>query len=195
MNRQKQILAIVLLLLALSVSWAYVNWPRQKSVAVLKYAAGQQPVPAVVPSEKQGRADDGRILNLSELDRERPPFKGYRRNIFRPLWFDEMAGLKQKAAAVRPIVMPPPPPPIVPAMVPRREMTRFTFIGFLKTDSRKTVFLGKDKEILLVRAGETFAGRFKAVQITDKVLTIKVLDTNEEIIVPLIENRPLGSAR
>jgi len=105
-----------------------------------------------------------------------------------------MAVIRQKSAAVKPALPPPPPlPPPVAPVLPRRELTKFTFMGFLKVGNRQTVFLGKDKDILLVRAGETFGGRFKAVQITDRALTIRVLDSEEEIIVPLVDNRALGA--
>lgn len=194
MNRQKQIFAITLLLLVLSVAWAYVNWPRQKSVTTLKYAPGQQ-AEVVRTKPGQSQSDDGRVLNLALLEKEQPPFKGYRRNIFKPLWFDDFAAVKQKAVAVRPIAPPPPPPPVAPVIQPRRELARFTFMGFLHTGDRKTVFLGMGKEILLVRSGDIFAGRYKAAQITDKALTIKVTDGDEEIIVPLIDSRPFGSGR
>jgi hypothetical protein len=195
MNRQKLILAIALVLLVLSVGWSYLNWPRQKSVEVLKYAPGQPPAQANRVAEKKTVQDDDRVLNLVKLDQEQTVFSGYRRNIFKPLWLSEMASIRQKAAAVRPALPPPPPPlppPVAPVM-PRRELTKFTFMGFLKVGNRQTVFLGKDKDILLVRAGETFGGRFKAVQITDRALTIRVLDSEEEIIVPLVDNRALGS--
>ena len=183
MNRQKQILAVALLLLVLSVSWAYVKWPRQKTVPELKYAPGQQAAPAGQSTEKKPAAqDDGRVLNLSQLDREYA-FNGYLRNIFKPFGMQENTQIN----VVKPVLPPPPPPvPIVPAVEPQRELAKFTFIGFLKTGDRRTVFLTKDKdEIMLVKAGDTFAGRYKAVQITDKMLTIKVLDGDEEIIVPL----------
>jgi len=121
MNRQKQILAVVLLLLLLSVAWAYVNWPRQKTVAALKYAPGQQ-AEAVRTKPGQAQSDDGRVLNLALLEKERSPFKGYRRNIFKPLWFDDFAAGRQKAVVAKPVVQPPPPPPIVPAAQPRREL-------------------------------------------------------------------------
>jgi len=197
MNRQKLILAIALVLLTISIGWSYLNWPRQKSVEVLKYAPGQPPAQVNRVGDKKIAQDDERTVNLARLDQEQTVFSGYRRNIFKPLWLSEMAVIRQKAAAVKPALpLPPPPlPPPVAPVLPRRELTKFIFMGFLKVGNRQTIFLGKDKEILLVKAGETFGGRFKAVQITDRALTIKVLDSEEQIIVPLVDNMPLGAAR
>jgi hypothetical protein len=194
MSRQKQVLAVTLILLLLAVAWSYYNWPRQKSVAVLKYAPGQQPA-AAIASDRPAVADDGRVLNMALLDKEPPPFKGYHRNIFRPLLLDEMTAARQKAVVAKPLPLPVPPPLPPPALPPRRELARFTFLGFLQTAGSKTVFLGRDKEVLLVRAGDTFGGIYRAAQITDRVLTIKVIDGDEEIIVPLVDNRPLGANR
>ena len=33
-------------------------------------------------------------------------------------------------------------------------MARYTFLGFLQKDNRKTVFLSRDKEIVLVKKGD-----------------------------------------
>lgn len=207
MNRQRLILFVLLILLALAVVWSYLRWPRQQTVAALKYAPGQRaasPRPAGTASTPQPGRDDGRVVRLDLLDREQPVFKGYRRNIFKPLFVDEQKSAKQQAVA------PPPPlqpavgaqPPAVPLPVqpvampetPRRELTRFTFLGFLKKDNRKTIFLAKDRDIILVKQGDVFARRYEASSITDQALTILVADTGEEIVIPLVENQPLAAA-
>jgi hypothetical protein len=72
-------------------------------------------------------------------------------------------------------------------------LSHFTFLGFLKKDNRKTIFLSKDKDIVLVRKGETFAKRYEATEITDQALTIRVIDSGEEIVIPLNENKPLSA--
>jgi hypothetical protein len=142
------------------------------------------------------------VLRLDLLNREQPVFKGYRRDIFRPIFVDELKLMKQQAAA-KPALPPPPPlksgPPVVlpPAMPepPRRELARFTFLGFLKKDNQKTIFLTKDKDIVLVKKGDKLPGGYEAASITDQALTILVIDTGEEIVIPLLENRPLTAAR
>ncbi|MHB8122847.1 MAG: type II secretion system protein PulP [Desulfuromonadaceae bacterium] len=147
-------------------------------------------------TDKPGRdADDGTVLKISLLDTEKPEFKGYRRNIFKPVFVDEMAVAKQ-AVPFRPPprVQPTPAEPVImtPATPP---LANFTFLGFLKKGSVKTIFLAKENDILLVKKGDKFAGRYEAVDISGQALTLKVTDSGETITIPLVENLPLTMPR
>ncbi|HEY4743257.1 MAG TPA: hypothetical protein VIH45_01240 [Desulfuromonadaceae bacterium] len=200
MNRKRLILVALLVLLPLALVWSYRTYPRQQVAATLKYAPGshvqaERRRPPATRTTAPAKPDN--VLRLDLLDREPPVFKGYRRNIFRPAFADELKQMKQRTVVVKPPppVLPPPPPPVLAAEVARRELARFTFLGFLKKDSRKTIFLTKDKDILLVRSGDVVAGRYEATSITDQALTLLVRDTGEEIVIPLLENRALGAAK
>jgi len=210
MNRQKLALFILLIVLALAVVWSFMSVPRQKKVATLKYAPGQTvaPVKATAPVANAVKLPatpaaptDERTLRLDLLERDQSGFKGYRRNIFKPIFIDEIAMMKLKAVAIKPPPLPPvaPPPPKIEPPVAQPEtlqstLARFVFLGYLKKDNRKTIFLSKDKDIILVRKGDKFAGRYEAKSITDQALTIVATDTGEEIIIPLLENQPLVAA-
>jgi hypothetical protein len=144
---------------------------------------------------------DERIVRLDLLDREQSGFKGYRRNIFKPIFTDEIKMMKQKAIAFKPPPLPPvavlPPkvePPVAQPETLQNTLARFVFLGHLKKDNRKTIFLSKDKEIILVKKGDKFAGRYEAKSITDQALTIVATDSGEEIVIPLLENQPLVAA-
>jgi hypothetical protein len=213
MNRKKLALFILLIVLALAVVWSYMSVPRQKTVSTLKYAPGKTQAaaksaaagPAANP-EKQASAPaasgDERSLRMDLLERELSGFKGYRRNIFKPIFTDEIKLMKLKAVAIKPPSLPPvvaPPPKVEPPPVAQPEtlqstLARFVFLGYLKKDNRKTIFLSKDKDIILVRKGDRFAGRYEAKSITDQALTIVATDSGEEIIIPLLENQPLVAA-
>ena len=205
MNRQRLILFILVIIFALAVIWSYSAIPRHKTVAAIKSAPGQQAkIAAVLPRTQSAEVVDGRVLKLNQLEQEQSNFKGYRRNIFKPIFMDELKLLKQKAVAVKPPQLPPLPPlppqktvsaePVVapPVVAP---LARFTFLGFLKKDAQRTIFLAKDKDILLVKKGDKIAGRYEASSITDQALTLLVSDTGDEIVIPLIENRPLGASK
>lgn len=206
MNRQRLILFILLVVLALATAWSYLNWPRQKTAATLKYPPGshitaeKRREPA--QTAKASRPADG-VLHLDLLNREQPAFKGYRRNIFKPIFVDELKLMKQKAVLAKPALPPPPVqksgPPVVPPVAmpesPRRELARFTFLGFLKKDNQRTIFLTKDKDIVLVKKGDILPGGYEAYSITDQALTILVIDTGEEIVIPLLENKPLAAVK
>jgi hypothetical protein len=202
MNRQKLMLLILLALLAVALIWSYTHMPRQKTVSDLKNAPGQ-PLPLPVSRRPAAGLPSGsNSLALDLLNREPSAFKGYRRNLFKPIFVDEIKLMKLRSAAIRP-ALPPiavpakimPVQPVVSTEPPKRELARFTFLGFLKKDNRRTIFLARDKDIILVKKGDTFAGRYQAASITEQALTIQVTDTGEEIVIPLIDNQSLGSMR
>lgn len=197
MNRQRLILFILVILFGIAALWSYNAMPRPKTVGSLPYKPGRQAKPAVAVTDKPARdADDGTRLKMTLLDNEPSGFKGYRRNIFKPVFVDELKVVKQQAVVIKP---PPtvPPPPVAPVIIQPEAapLARFTFLGFLKKGSVKTIFLAKDKDILLVKKGDKVAGRYEATDISDQALTLTVTDTGDEIVIPLIENRPLATAR
>ena len=200
MNRQRLILFILVILFGIAVLWSYSAIPRPKTVSTLTNKPVQKAKSAIVATNKPAPdTDDGSRLNISLLDKEPAGFKGYRRNIFKPLFVDEMKFVKQKAVAIKPPPsMPPvPPAPVQPVIIQPETapLARFTFLGFLKKGSVRTIFLAKDKDILLVKKGDKVAGRYEATEISDQALTLTVTDTGDEIVIPLIENRPLATAR
>lgn len=198
MNRQRLILLILVILFVIAVLWSYSAMPRPKTVSALTFKPGQQAKAVVIATDKQARdRDDGTKLKIGLLDKEPAVFNGYRRNIFKPVFSDPTKVVKQQVAPFkRPPRMPPvpfmPPAIIQPVTAP---LARFTFLGFLKKGSVRTIFLTKDNEILLVKKGDIIAGRYAATDISDQALTLKVTDTGEQIVIPLIENLPLATAR
>lgn len=210
MNRQKMILAILLVLLVLAIIYSFARQPRPKRASSLKYAPGVAAVsskPAKPTSNATSvvRTDDKK-LHLELLDKEFPHFSGFRRNIFKPIFHEEIKlPLAASLPSVRPTlpVPPPPPPPslppppqqIVEATPIQRDMAKFTFLGFLKKDNKKTIFLSNDKEIYLVKKGDTIAGKYEVSNLTEDTLTIHPLVDGGEIIIPLVENRALAAPR
>ena len=194
MNRQKLTLAILLLILALALLYSFWQIPRQQRVAKLKYTPGV--VAETVRTVKPSPLDEKRV-HLELLDRKTRRFSGFRRNIFRPFFQEESNSLPQAArlpASPPPPVVPPPPPVVEPTPL-QRDLAAFTFLGFLKKEQRKTIFLAKGKEIFLVRKGDRIAGKYEAVEISDEALTIALLEDGGEIVIPLVENMALSAPR
>jgi hypothetical protein len=211
MNRQRLILFILLIALALAATWSFFAMPRPRVAPAQKNAAGQRLAPANGASASSTPAPalprDTRILKLDLLNHDHDVFKGYRRDLFRPIFVDELKLMQNKAAALKlvkpPPLRPPPPSPPPPQTVPvlsaaeqqaqrnRQELGKFVFKGFLGKDNQKTIFLLKDGAILLVKKGDIFEKRYKAASITDQALTIQVVDSGEEIVIPLMENLSL----
>lgn len=200
MNRQRLILFALVILFGVAAVWSYTAMPRPKTVSTLTFKPGQPALPPAAAAGKPSReSDDGTRLKLSLLEGVPAAFKGYRHNIFKPVFVDETKIVRQQASAAKP----PPAPPkavVVPAeqVIIKAEtapLARFTFLGFLKKGSVKTIFLSSEKDILLVKKGDKIAGRYEAVDISDQALTLIVTDTGDEIVIPLIENRPLATAK
>jgi len=195
MNRQKVILAAVLALFAISLVYSFTHQPSLKTVATLKYTPGT----TADVSRQVNRLRDDTKLHLELLDQELPRFSGFRRNIFQPIFHDETKSLPIVAKQTLPIPPPPAPaPPPVPPPAPapdpvRTEIARFTFLGFLQKDNRKIVFLSRDKDIVLAKKGDKIAGKYEVANITDEALTINLPASGEQIVIPLVENKPLRS--
>ncbi len=202
MNRQRLALFILLVVLAVSLVYSYFRMPRQQTVSQLKHAPSEARTGKGAP-RPSSPADDGRRVRLDLLECRQGLFGGFRRNLFSPIFHAEgkvstapvlpvpvpppPASMMPKAPVPPPVAAPPEPPPVV------RDMARFTFLGYLQKDNRKTIFLSKDKEILLVRQGDKLAGKYEATSVTDTALTIRVLSDGSEIVIPLVENRPLAA--
>lgn len=206
MNRQRQLLLVLVLLLIVSSIWGIITYPRQKSVEKLKYTPGSRAVSirnlpkAGVPGTSK---IESRILRIDLLER-RPVFSEYQRDIFSPLFVTQETMLARQAAAAaaaaeaarmaRMKSLKPAKPVPVPTGI-QSELAAFKLHGFLKKNGKKIVFLAKGQEITPVKEGATFAGRYLATSITDQVLILKVAGTGEEIIIPLVENEPLRAMR
>ena len=52
-------------------------------------------------------------------------------------------------------------------------MAKFTFLGFLKKDTRKLIFLAKDKEIYIVQQGDRSASDYEVTSITNDTLIMR----------------------
>lgn len=203
MNRQKALLLIVLGIFACSLVYSFIRMPRQKSVEKLTYVTGMK------TNAVKAVADNGSDSAKLRLDLLEPGVAtgiSSRKNIFRALFSDE-----PRKKFVFPLPPPPPPPaekaPPVERVEPpqqplvteptilQREMAKFTFLGFLKKDNRKTIFLSSDKEIFLVKKGDKIAGKYDVTSLTDENLTISSIQDGGEIIIPLVENMPLNAPK
>ena len=104
MNKQKLALFIVLIMLVMTVVWSFISAPRQQTVSTLKRVPGQSQQidkKAVDPTVKSAKlsektvakssgGSDERVLRLDLLERDQSGFKGYRRNIFKPMFTDDL---------------------------------------------------------------------------------------------------------
>jgi len=203
MNRQRALLTAFLILFGCSLFYGFLRMPRQKTVAKLTYVQGM--TAATAKPARVDNADPARV-RLDLLEPAAGAVVVARRNIFSPIFAEESQKLKiplpppppppQKAQLpVQPVVTQPPPPVVADPTPLQRDMAKFTFLGFLQKENKKTIFLSSDKEIFLVKKGDKIAGRYDVTSLTDETLTISSIADGGEIIIPLQENRPLNAPR
>lgn len=200
MNRQRLVLTICLGLFVCSLLYAFLRMPRLKTVEKLKYVPGMTTEAARAPQNKD--ADTVRV-RLDLLDSKKGRVFSGGKNIFYGIF------MEPPKKTILPLPLPPPPPPVIPPPplpVPsqpvvveptplQREMATFTFLGFLKKDNRKTIFLSNGKEIFLVKKGDKIAGKYDVTSLTEETLTISSAIDGGEILIPLVENKPLSAPR
>lgn len=209
MNRQKLALSLLLIVLAVSIVVSYFRMPHQKEAPSLKNRPG---APATVlrrgPAPAKGAAVDDSGVHLALLDRAQPSFGGFRRNIFSPIFREEKSPstLKLPPPPPPPIKLPPPPPPVpvhAPSPPPppppteeqlaNQELAKFVFLGFLKKNGEKTVFLSSNNEIFLAKKGSRLGPKYQVSDLTDDAITIKSVAGGRELVIPLLENRALST--
>lgn len=202
MNRQRAILTALLIIFACSIVYSVLRMPKQERVAKLTNQPGMTAKPL---KQDQGNEADVARVRLDLLQRGTGTLPGGGRNIFHSLF---AAGAKKTLIPLPP--PPPPPPPPEKIVEPRpiasapqvieptpmqREMATFTFLGFLKKDNRKTIFLSNDKEIFVVKKGDKISGKYDVTALTEEAITITSVSSGGEIVIPLVENRPLAAPR
>ena len=206
MNRQKLLLFVLLLVFAGSLFTSYLRAPKQQRVAELAHKPGSAAAVArrSGAAAPGGAADRDRVF-LELLGQEPPRSKGFRRNVFSPIFSEEV-----KPPPFRPL--PPPPKPVPPPPKPQQsaaqvppqptaeqiadsELAKFTFLGFLEKNGEKTVFLSGNNEIFLAKKGSALGSKFQVTGLSDDAISIKSVEGGREIVIPLVENRALSPRR
>jgi len=205
MNRKKLILCLLVLAFAGSLGYSLMHSPKEQRVATLKYKPGAVAAAPRKSAAAPAKAPDNSEVHLALLEQEQPRFAGYRRNIFSPIFHEEvkLPPFKPLPLPPRPAIPPPPPVPVPPPppapptaeQIAARDLAKFTFLGFLKKDGEKTVFLSSNNEIFLAKRGSVLASRYQVSDLTDDAITIKSISAGTELVIPLIENRALSTRR
>jgi hypothetical protein len=188
MKRQKKVLLSLLSLFLLSLVYAYWMMPEQRRLPAEVVSA------PVAKRQNSLPETDKTRLRVDLLDKQPSRYKGANRDIF------NYAKVKTKP---EPKPAPKPAPvvakPVVPAPVPvlnqvaRQQLARFTFLGFLIKDERRTVFLKRGADLFLVQEGETFGddNQFTALAISPEEMTINQAGDSRTINILLVEKESL----
>ncbi len=70
----------------------------------------------------------------------------------------------------------------------RQQMAQYRFLGYLTQGGQQRAFLGKGREIYIVRAGETLDGRIQITAIEVSAIKMRDAATSVETTIPLSKN-------
>ena len=183
MNRKKVVLLGLLVVLIMALIYAFFAMPKQER-AVREASVSQK--------ASRNAHNEHQRVKIELLEDQVGEFTGVQRDLFGPL-FPPPKVVKRPPPP--PVVIAPPPPvikPPTPVEIVRRELARFTFMGYLRKQERWTIFLSAGEDIFLVQEGDRFGrnNEFHAVAITPEQLVVEQA-TQGEIIIPLVEKQPL----
>ncbi len=188
MNRQKQLLAALLALFLLSLTYAWFRTPRQQVAAPRPAGSNlpaRRPVPGptqtVAPVQTSSAAAVPAVTAYQPLALPEPEQTEVRikRDLFIPLQVIEAKIAAKKAAAVKPPPPPPPPPPPTPQELARKELAQYKSLGLLKKQGKQVAFLSREGQIKLIRVGDSLISGYKVTTITDDRLVLRADDGDE----------------
>ena len=188
-SRKTSILVVLLCILGAIVAYRVAMKEEPKRVRELTYkpaASGQGPV---VGGEKIPPLNPPFIKGGTKGGVEKRAYRGVIRNPFQALY--------------PPVVIPKQaPPPPLPAPVPfqaistpkgpspaQTESGRFRFLGFLQKEGESKIFLSRDKEVFIVKKGDSVT-IFQVADITDNSVTLLSRDSKEEFKLIIEDVKP-----
>jgi hypothetical protein len=179
MSKEAKILTALLIVFGALVVYRIAAREEPRRVKELTY----KPAPTV---EGMVRPEETK----APFEIEKKPYRGVIRNPFQPLF---------------PPPPPPPPPPVAlpkpPEPVPFPVITargptpaeiesgKYKFLGFLQKEGDRRIFLSREKEVFIVRKGDS-VGIFHVGDITENSVTLIARDTSEEFKLIIEEMKP-----
>ncbi|PLX82235.1 MAG: hypothetical protein C0614_06170 [Desulfuromonas sp.] len=197
MNRKRLTLAVLLGILAVCLVYAYLATPRQQKAPPRAAVAVRTKSNVERPQTRSPQR-----VRLDLLQTQETPFPGADRDIFR---FREqpVRVVRTVVKATEPEPEPVPvvveqPQPVMPSPIEvvQKELSRFTFLGFMAKQGERTVFLSSAGELFVVKTGERFGKEmeFLVTGIEAQLLTVRREGSTQDLRIPLIENENLKPA-
>jgi hypothetical protein len=189
MNRQRKILLSLVVCLFLALAYSWYGMPRQQRIE-----PGTQLTSQVATTGQRTRTiDSSHLLRVDLLEHNPQKYSNPQRDLFN---FVSTPPPKPKpVVASKPVPVPVPvvDPVVVRQTEVRQALARFTFLGFLLKEQKRTVFLSQGETLFLVQEGERFGdnGRFKALSITPEKMMISQSGADGTIDIQLVEKEPL----
>jgi hypothetical protein len=174
--------------------------------------------PATKTRAITGAPDPWQVKRVTTQAREMP--EGPKKNIFAPLGESTAVGATTAVAAhaKRAMTPVPPPPPVVVSMPPtppgptpeelaeqaarqqeelklkqvREQMGQYRYLGYLSQQGVQKAFVGKGKDIYIIRKGDTLDGKFLATSIDPTTVKLQEPTTSLETSLDLMKGGDPG---
>ncbi len=192
--RGKPLVLLALLgLLVVSIAYAFWMTPHLQKAAPRKSVASPRFTEEAVLSNTMPR------LRVDLLTAEPKPFPGARRDIFNfrssKRKIPVRSILKPVKSTPRAVVAESSLQPI-PLQLVHKELSRFTFLGFVDRSGEKTVFLSSGGDLYVVKKNESFGREleFRVEDIAENQLVVVRSGLADQVVIPLIENMQLAPA-
>jgi len=194
MNRKRVILAGLLGALALSLIYAYLATPRLEKAP--PRSTGEPTLASVETTGEPGSENAPERIDFDFMVSKPQEFPGAERDIFRYVNRRPVRAEPPVTIAPPPVPIPVAPPPVVPLAVVQKELSQFTFLGFLEKAGEKIVFLSSSGNLFLASQGESFGvnREFKVADIDDKLLKVSRAGRDDLMEIPLIEKQQLTAS-
>lgn len=199
MNRKRIILAALLGVLALCMTYAYIATPRLEKAPPRSESRGARLIsPELSDTQQKGISQDHIDFTFMQIESEE--FPGAKRDVFRfGQRRPEATSVVTKEPEVQtppPVVEAPPIEPMVPIEVVQNALGQFTFLGFLDQGGEKTVFLSSEGSLFLAKRGEQFGVdlEFTVEDISGDLLLVRPEGRDFLIDIPLIEKQKLQAS-
>lgn len=212
-NRMKWLALGVLVLTWIGLLYLLVIDAPPPEEVPLKYQSGQ----AVTKNVAAAPAETWEVHSLQAQARQLPDTP--KRNLFTPLSrpVDPQATLaaqrkqeaQTRAAATAVAKAAPPAPPVPPPPTPeelaqqqealrrkqlQEQMTQYRYLGYVNQNGVQKAFLGKGREIYIMREGDTLDGKFQVALIEATSVTLLNAESKLETILKLKkEESPAGT--
>ena len=191
-SRKTSILVVLLFILASMVVYRVVTKEEPKKVRELTYKPGAGGQGPVVGGEKIPPLNPPLIKGGTKGGVEKRAYKGVIRNPFQALYPPPPPPLAPKSAPVPPPPAPAPSPVISEPKGPspaQTESGRVRFLGFLQKEGESKIFLSRDKEVFIVKKGDSVT-IFQIADITDNSVTLLSRDSKEEFKLIIEDVKP-----
>lgn len=200
LSKEVRILLALLFILTGVIVYRVATREEPKRVKELTYktgVSGEKTHPFNPPLIKGGAKREVES-GLSPL-KETGPYRGVIRNPFQPLYPPEPTSPVILSRTSTPA---PAPFPVMTSKSPspaQMESGKVKFLGFLQKEGERKVFLSKEKEVFIVKNGDSI-GNLQVGEITDNSVTLQSKDGTEEFRLTIEDVKPtkpgiLGSGR